>query len=217
MPGPEEGTVGDHPWNVPRPFVLDMTEAEIELGYRPVTTYAKAVPETVAWLVEAMRRSPLARGAHRLAVSRDDVRLRGRGRVPARARGLNGPQAARRGRDRLALECESEMAIARVAGPSGSLQEAKEWGLDREDLLGIYRNLLTTRGIEERGQILYRQGKIPGSFYTGRGNEGSSVAVATAMGPDDVSAPCIATWGSTSLAESSRGGSSPTTWRGWAA
>ena len=81
------------------------------------------------------------------------------------------------------------MATARVAEPSGSLQEAKEWGLDREDLLGIYRNLLLTRGLEERGHILYRQGKIPGSFYTGRGNEASSVAVATAMGRDDVGTP----------------------------
>jgi len=81
------------------------------------------------------------------------------------------------------------MAIARVAEPSGSLQEAKEWGLDREDLLGIYRNMLTTRGVEERGHILYRQGKIPGSFYTGRGNEAASVGIATAMGPDDVGTP----------------------------
>ena len=81
------------------------------------------------------------------------------------------------------------MAIARVAEPSGSLQEVKEWGLDREDLLGIYRNMLITRGVEERGHILYRQGKIPGSFYTGRGNEASAVGVATAMGPDDVGTP----------------------------
>ena len=81
------------------------------------------------------------------------------------------------------------MAIARVAGPSGSLQEVKEWGLDREDLLQIYRNLLTTRGVEERGHILYRQGKIPGSFYTGRGNEAAAVGVATAMGREDVGAP----------------------------
>jgi pyruvate dehydrogenase E1 component alpha subunit len=81
------------------------------------------------------------------------------------------------------------MSIARVAEPSGSLQEAKEWGLDREDLLGIYRNMLLTRGLEERGHILYRQGKIPGSFYTGRGNEAASVGVATAMGPDDVGTP----------------------------
>jgi pyruvate dehydrogenase E1 component alpha subunit len=81
------------------------------------------------------------------------------------------------------------MSIARVAEPSGSLGEAKEWGLDREDLLGIYRNMLMTRSVEERGHILYRQGKIPGSFYTGRGNEASSVAIATAMARDDVGAP----------------------------
>jgi pyruvate dehydrogenase E1 component alpha subunit len=35
--------------------------------------------------------------------------------------------------------------------------------------------MLITRGIEERGHILYKQGKIPGSFYTGRGNEAGSV------------------------------------------
>src|SRR5881409_2494256 len=81
------------------------------------------------------------------------------------------------------------MATARVAEPSGSLGEAKEWGLDREDLLWIYRNMITTRGVEERGHILYRQGKIPGSFYTGRGNEAASVAVATAMGAEDVGTP----------------------------
>ena len=81
------------------------------------------------------------------------------------------------------------MAIAREAEPVGSLSEVKEAGLDREDLLTIYRNMLVTRGIEERGHILYKQGKIPGSFYTGRGNEASSVGVATAMGPDDVGCP----------------------------
>ncbi|MDX6468679.1 MAG: hypothetical protein QOF75_482, partial [Gaiellaceae bacterium] len=57
------------------------------------------------------------------------------------------------------------------------------------DLFGIYRHMLITRGVEERGHILYKQGKIPGSFYTGRGNEGSSVGVATAMTSEDVGAP----------------------------
>jgi TPP-dependent pyruvate/acetoin dehydrogenase alpha subunit len=80
------------------------------------------------------------------------------------------------------------MAV-REAEPVGSLQEVKEAGLDREDLLGIYRSMLTTRAIEERGHILYKQGKIPGSFYTGRGNEAGSVGVATAMGPNDVGTP----------------------------
>ena len=75
------------------------------------------------------------------------------------------------------------MAIAREAEPVGSLSEVKDAGLDREDLLGMYRNMLITRGVEERGHILYKQGKIPGSFYTGRGNEAASVGIGTAMAP----------------------------------
>jgi hypothetical protein len=35
-----------------------MTEAEFELGYRPVTTYHRAAPETVAWLVGATNERP---------------------------------------------------------------------------------------------------------------------------------------------------------------
>jgi TPP-dependent pyruvate/acetoin dehydrogenase alpha subunit len=81
------------------------------------------------------------------------------------------------------------VAIAQRAEPVGSLREVRDAGLDREDLLQIYRNMVLTRGIEERGHILYRQGKIPGSFYTGRGNEAASVGVAMAMGSDDVGTP----------------------------
>src|SRR4051812_8390634 len=81
------------------------------------------------------------------------------------------------------------MAIAREAEPVGSLTEVREAGLDREDLLTMYRSMLVTRGVEERGHILYKQGKIPGSFYTGRGNEAAAVGVGTAMAPDDVGAP----------------------------
>jgi nucleoside-diphosphate-sugar epimerase len=51
--GPPRDGVGDHPWGVARPFVLDMAEAEFEVGYRPVTTYARAVAETCEWLVSA--------------------------------------------------------------------------------------------------------------------------------------------------------------------
>jgi len=81
------------------------------------------------------------------------------------------------------------VAIAREAEPVGSLSEVKDAGLDREDLLGMYRNMLITRGFEERGHILYRQGKIPGSFYTGRGNEAAAVGVATAMSSEYVGTP----------------------------
>jgi pyruvate dehydrogenase E1 component alpha subunit len=80
------------------------------------------------------------------------------------------------------------MAV-REAEPVASLHEIREAGLAREDLLGIFRNLLITRGTEERGHILFKQGKIPGSFYTGRGNEGAAVGVATAMGSHDIGTP----------------------------
>jgi nucleoside-diphosphate-sugar epimerase len=53
LPGPPRDGVGDHPWGVPHPFVLDMAEAEFEVGYRPVTTYAKAIKETSEWLASA--------------------------------------------------------------------------------------------------------------------------------------------------------------------
>jgi TPP-dependent pyruvate/acetoin dehydrogenase alpha subunit len=61
--------------------------------------------------------------------------------------------------------------------------------LDRAALVAMYRDMLLMRGIEERGHTLYKQGKIPGSFYTGRGNEAASIGVAAAMGPDDVGIP----------------------------
>lgn len=78
------------------------------------------------------------------------------------------------------------MATAQAKGASGRLREL---GLDREDALQMYRNMLITRGVEERGHILFRQGKIPGSFYTGRGNEAASVGAAWAMQPQDWGTP----------------------------
>ena len=47
-PGP-----GATPWSVPRSFVLEMSAAEAELDYSPLTTYADAVRETCDWLVNA--------------------------------------------------------------------------------------------------------------------------------------------------------------------
>jgi nucleoside-diphosphate-sugar epimerase len=45
----------DTPWSTPRPFLVDMSRAEAELGYRPAVRYEDAVGETVAWLVDATR------------------------------------------------------------------------------------------------------------------------------------------------------------------
>ena len=58
LPGPEQGTVGAHPWNVEAPFVLDMSRAEAELGYRAVTNYEEAVPATIEWLIGAVGDRP---------------------------------------------------------------------------------------------------------------------------------------------------------------
>jgi nucleoside-diphosphate-sugar epimerase len=45
-----------NPWAVPFPFVVEMRKAASELGYRPVATYAQAVPATRDWLVAELRR-----------------------------------------------------------------------------------------------------------------------------------------------------------------
>ncbi|MGW2589660.1 NAD-dependent epimerase/dehydratase family protein [Streptomyces sp. NPDC001515] len=46
--------VGATPWTAPHPIVYDMTAAEHELGYRPVTGYEESLPRTVAWIVDRL-------------------------------------------------------------------------------------------------------------------------------------------------------------------
>ena len=62
--------VGATPWSVPKPLLVDMTKAERELGYRPATGWAEALPKQVDWLIEATRdrdwRVVLPRGAEYL-------------------------------------------------------------------------------------------------------------------------------------------------------
>ena len=45
--------------------------------------------------------------------------------------------------------------------------------------------MLLMRGLEERAMSLYRQGKVPGSFYDGYGQEAVSAGAAFAMAPED--------------------------------
>src|SRR5919112_1882658 len=53
--------------------------------------------------------------------------------------------------------------------------------LTLEDRIGLLRAMLAMRGIEERAMMLYRQGKVPGSFYDGFGQEAVSAGPAWAM------------------------------------
>jgi nucleoside-diphosphate-sugar epimerase len=51
--GEPDGTVGLNPWGVPAPFVLDMSKAAAELGYRPVTQYADSLGPYLDWIERA--------------------------------------------------------------------------------------------------------------------------------------------------------------------
>ena len=62
---------------------------------------------------------------------------------------------------------------------------AGEAHLELEDRIWLLRAMLLMRGIEERAMSLYRQGKVPGSFYDGYGQEAVSAGAAFAMGPED--------------------------------
>src|SRR6201991_4995359 len=57
--------------------------------------------------------------------------------------------------------------------------------LTTEDRVGLLRAMLMMRGIEERAMTLYRQGKVPGSFYDGYGQEAVSAGATWAMAPRD--------------------------------
>jgi nucleoside-diphosphate-sugar epimerase len=64
------GEIGQTPWSTPKPLIVDMSKAERELGYRPATTWAEALPRQVEWLIAATRgrdwREVLPRGAEYL-------------------------------------------------------------------------------------------------------------------------------------------------------
>jgi pyruvate dehydrogenase E1 component alpha subunit len=75
-------------------------------------------------------------------------------------------------------------------GPAAATAESDPLGapsawLTTEDRVGLLRAMLTMRGIEERAMTLYRQGKVPGSFYDGYGQEAVSAGPAWAMHAHD--------------------------------
>ena len=57
--------------------------------------------------------------------------------------------------------------------------------LTRADRALLFRYMLLMRLAEERALTLYRQGKVPGSFYDGRGQEAISVGASFVLGPRD--------------------------------
>ncbi|HVW18619.1 MAG TPA: thiamine pyrophosphate-dependent dehydrogenase E1 component subunit alpha [Solirubrobacteraceae bacterium] len=69
--------------------------------------------------------------------------------------------------------------------PASDSETARVPGLTPADRLALLRYMLLMRGLEERAMNLYRQGKVPGSFYDGFGQEAISVGAAFAMSAKD--------------------------------
>jgi TPP-dependent pyruvate/acetoin dehydrogenase alpha subunit len=64
---------------------------------------------------------------------------------------------------------------------------AEDWraGLSDEQLKDVLRHLKLARYFDERMEALYRQGRLPGAIYSGRGQEGTHVGVAYALRKED--------------------------------
>jgi TPP-dependent pyruvate/acetoin dehydrogenase alpha subunit len=63
--------------------------------------------------------------------------------------------------------------------------ETSRAALERGDRVNLLRYMAMMRASEERAITLYRQGKIPGSFYDGCGQEAISVGSSYVLGPRD--------------------------------
>jgi TPP-dependent pyruvate/acetoin dehydrogenase alpha subunit len=66
---------------------------------------------------------------------------------------------------------------------------AENGSVGRDERIELFRLVLLQRLFEDRVMALYRQGRIPGSVYTGRGQEAVAAGAGLALGPDDVVAP----------------------------
>jgi pyruvate dehydrogenase E1 component alpha subunit len=75
----------------------------------------------------------------------------------------------------------------RDAGPVGPETDAAGAAgyLTRADRIGLARAMLMMRGLEARALSLYKQGKVPGSFYGGYGQEAVSAGAVWALSAQD--------------------------------
>src|SRR3954453_2010804 len=67
----------------------------------------------------------------------------------------------------------------------GRVHEFADAALTREDRATLFRYMAMMRASEERALTLYKQGKVPGSFYDGSGQEAISVGAASVLRPED--------------------------------
>jgi TPP-dependent pyruvate/acetoin dehydrogenase alpha subunit len=80
----------------------------------------------------------------------------------------------------------------RSADPrEGDAEHASASHLTLADRIELLRLMVLTRAVEERGLSLYKQGKVPGSFYDGRGQEATAVGATFALAAADPVCPLI--------------------------
>src|SRR2546423_13912782 len=72
-----------------------------------------------------------------------------------------------------------------TAKPAAIAEGVSKAVLTHDDRRALLRYMLLMRATEERALTLYRQGKVPGSYYDGRGQEAISVGSSFALGPRD--------------------------------
>src|ERR671935_200298 len=72
-----------------------------------------------------------------------------------------------------------------TAKPAAIADGVSKAVLTHDDRRALLRYMLLMRATEERALTLYRQGKVPGSYYDGRGQEAISVGAAFVLGPRD--------------------------------
>ena len=80
------------------------------------------------------------------------------------------------------------MSLSRASSARNGAEadaRALDHDLSRDDRAALLRFMAMMRSAEERGLTLYRQGKVPGSFYDGCGQEAISVGAAFALRPED--------------------------------
>jgi TPP-dependent pyruvate/acetoin dehydrogenase alpha subunit len=65
------------------------------------------------------------------------------------------------------------------------VRELADATLTRENRASLFRFMVMMRASEERALTLYKQGKVPGSFYDGSGQEAISVGATFVLRPED--------------------------------
>src|SRR6478672_2095753 len=81
--------------------------------------------------------------------------------------------------------CRGGREMATVTARPAALDPDHRFTLTDADRAALLRYMYLMRFSEERSIALYRQGKVPGSFYDGRGQEAVGVGSSFALGPKD--------------------------------